>query len=88
MSSITDARPRSAGRRSRRLRDTARPAAAMAGERPGSGRAVGNRTSVASAPDQMKTARSATPARRAAAREQTTRAAPWSDPRNAVIRLV
>ena len=48
----------------------------------------GKRTSAASAPDQMKTARSATPARRAAASEQTTRAAPWSDPRNAVIRLV
>ena len=36
----------------------------------------------------MKTARSATPARRAAASEQTTSAAPWSEPRKAVIRLV
>ena len=54
----------------------------------GRARAVGNRTSVASAPDHTKTARSATPARRAAASEQTTSAAPWSDPRKAVIRLV
>ena len=66
----------------------ARPAAAMAGERPGSGRAVGNRTSVASAPDQTNTARSATPASRAAASEHTTRAAPWSEPRKAVISFV
>ncbi len=66
----------------------ARPAAAMAGDRPGSGRAVGNRTSVASDPDQMKTARSAMPALRAAASEQTTSAAPWSEPRKAHIRLV
>ena len=49
---------------------------------------VGNARRSASAPAQTKTARSATPARRAAASEQTTRAAPWSDPRKAVIRLV
>src|SRR5665213_317121 len=64
------------------------PAARMAGDRPGSGRALTKRTSTASDPDHTNTARSATPARRAAASEQTTRAADWSDPRKAVIRLV
>ena len=68
--------------------NSASPAARMAGERPGSGREATNRTSTASAPDQTNTARSATPARRAAASEQTSTAAAWSEPRKAVIRLV
>ena len=85
---VVDADPGTGGRGARRCLQRAAPAAAMPGDRPGSGRAAGNRTSVASAPAQTKTARSATPARRAAASEQTTRAAPWSEPRKAVISLV
>ena len=68
--------------------NSARPAAAIAGEVPGSGREAGNRTSTALDPDQTNTERSATPALRAAASEHTTSAAPWSDPRKAFIRLV
>ncbi len=86
MSSMPTALPAPAAREAASNR--ARPAAAMAGDRPGSGRATGKRTSVASAPAQMKTARSATPAATAVASEQTIKAAPWSEPRKALIRLV
>ena len=65
-------------RRCRRRRVRRRPAAAARplpagpGDDPRSGRAEGNQTSVASAPDQQNTARSATPAARAAASEVTS----------------
>src|SRR5579864_1225541 len=63
------------------------PAAYMPGELPGSGRADGNQTSDASAPDQQNTQRSATPAAFAAPYEHMSTDAAWSTPRNAHIRL-
>ena len=58
-----------------------------AADAPGSGRADGSHTSLASAPAHTKTG-SLTPAARARAKEVTMTAAPWSTPSIAFMRFV